>query len=128
MRTVLQHLGALRRSAVLTTLVAILLLGVVTPTIAHHGTFHGHQHNADSGSCCVEVWGHSRCSNNCDILDAAVQKDNVYYFSTCSSSNDKCFQVFSPHRTFSYPVTVFTGHAYEAGAHSDSFVRQVFYP
>jgi hypothetical protein len=42
---------------------------------------------------------------------------------------DSCYQVSSPHRTYSYPVTVSTSHTYKAGPwHGGSFLREIYYP
>jgi hypothetical protein len=99
---------------------------------AHHGSWHYHQHNQDSGSCCVEVWGHSACSQGCNLLVAGIKKSGVWYNTECEGSGDACWNVYSPHKVYSTGTTVVsTRHYYVAGFSHNSNgynYRDVRYP
>jgi hypothetical protein len=99
------------------------------PAVADHGTFHKHQHSRDAGSCCIEVRAHTRCSTNCDYISAAIRKSGTWYSNVCNSWSDDCYEVYSPWRAYSPPITVYTYHDYDAGGtHFGDDYLTVWYP
>ncbi|MGH9243045.1 MAG: hypothetical protein ACRD29_01755 [Acidimicrobiales bacterium] len=112
--------------AVFSTLVFAMLLAIAKPATADHGVHHYDAHARDYGSCCVEAWAHTRCSNECDYIAAGIFKSPSWYFQSCNN----CVYMFSQAFVYSSPVTVYTHHTANeppGGSHNLDKRLQTYY-
>lgn len=122
-------IAGFRRLALVSTLaIGFVAIASTDDAQAHHGAYHWHQHTLDWSSI-VEVWPHSACSTGCNTLKAEIWKTSAWYGATCSSGAGTCNDVYGPHRTYSFPVTVSTRHNAVADPnHSGGTQLNVYYP
>lgn len=114
--------------AVALTVVLLILVVPATDVNAHHGAYHWDQHSIDWSST-IEVWPHTGCTTGCNQLQAEIWKTSAWYGATCNSGAGNCFDVFGPHKTYSFPVTVSTRHGAIANPdHSGGTQLDVYYP
>lgn len=105
--------------ALILALTSVSLVVAPEPAEAHHGLFSRWQESRDSGSCCVDVRAVTRCSTDCGWIQSNVKHLGSWVLSTCDTRPaDNCGTHRGFYRSFSYPVTVETGHFYLAGTHS----------
>lgn len=119
-----------RMIPVLLLLLALFGLMLVLPDSAeaHHGAYHWDQHTMDWSSS-MEAWPHTGCTEGCNQLEAEIWKSGAWWGGTCNSGLGQCYDVYGPHKSYSFPVTVSTRHNAIADPwHSGGTRLDVYYP
>lgn len=110
---------------ILAFLLALVLVLEAAPALAYHNLQVG-QATRNESPCCFEAQaGSTVFPDVANTLNASIKKGSQWYQGNCTN----CTVISSPWRAYSFPVTVYSNHAYTNGAfHNDTDSLSIWYP